>query len=81
MKNTIIAFLLFSVVGCAWLGEQVDYQKACLSDPACLESAKKDAELVKTVANAAFPGVGMIAGASVLALSLWFRGRKKKEQK
>jgi len=79
-KLLILVAFSTSLLGCAWLGQQVDYQKACMSDPVCLESAKKDAELVKTVADMAFPGAGAVAGAGILALALWFRG-KKKEQK
>ncbi len=80
-KLIIVSLLFFSFIGCAWLGQQVDYQKACMADPVCLEEAKRDAELARTLSNAAFPGVGAVAGAGVLALALWFRGRKKKEQK
>lgn len=80
-KLIIVSLLYFSLVGCAWLGQQVDYQKACLADPVCLEDSKKDSQLVKTLLDMAFPGAGAVGGAGVLALALWFRGRKKKEQK
>lgn len=72
--------LLLSLSGCAWLGQQVDYQKACASDPACLADSKRDADLAKTIVGAAYPAVGAPVGAAVLALALWFRGRKKKKE-
>lgn len=74
---TCIVFCIF-FTGCAWLGKQVDYQKACLADTECLAQAKSDAELGRTIANAAYPAAGVPVGAAILGLSLWFRGRKKK---
>lgn len=49
-----------------------------MSDPACMEQAKKDAELGKTIAGMAYPAAGAPVGAAILALALWYRGRKKK---
>ena len=80
MKRLILGAFLLSLAGCAWLGEQVDYQKLCQQDPVCLEDAKKDAELAKTIVGIAYPVAAAPVGAAVLALALWFRGRKKEKK-
>ena len=79
MRRTFLVLALLSLSGCAFLGKQVDYQKACAADAACLAEAKEDAELAKTIVGVAYPAAGAPVGAAVLALALWFRGRKKKE--
>ncbi len=76
----ILLTICISFVGCAFLTKQIDYQKLCMSDVACLEQAKKDAELGRTIAGAAYPIAAMPVGAAILGLSLWFRGRKKKNE-
>lgn len=79
--KAILLFLLIGMSGCAFIGKQIDYQKLCMVDAACLSDAKRDAELAKTIAGAAYPAAGAPVGAAILALALWFRGRKKKEAK
>lgn len=81
MKKFTLLILFVSLLGCAWMSKQIDYQKACLADTECLAQAKSDAELGKIIASAAYPAAGIPVGAAILGLSLWFRGRKKKEQK
>lgn len=80
-KYILLVVFLGCLSGCAWLGQQVDYQKACMADAACMEQAKKDAELGKTIAGMAYPAAGAPVGAAILALALWFRGKKVKEKK
>ena len=75
--KTLILISVLALSGCAFLGEQFDYQKACAADPVCLESAKKDAELVKSVVAVGYPAAAGIAGSLIFSLSLWLRGRKK----
>ena len=72
--------IIFTLAGCAWTKQQVDYAKLCQQDPQCLASAKGDAELVKTIVSVAYPVAAAPAGAAVLALALWIRGRKKKDE-
>ena len=80
MKKLLLLLLIVSFSGCAWLSKQVDYQKLCMADVACMAEAKKDADLAKNIVGMAYPVAGAPVGAAVLALALWFRG-KKKEQK
>jgi len=72
-----VAFLLLS--GCAFMQEQVDYAALCSSDPVCLANAKEKATLVSSIASAAYPAAGPVAGAAALAVILWFKGKRKKE--
>lgn len=78
MKKFIIIILIF-LTGCIWTQKQVDYAKLCQADPACLDSAKKDAELAKLIFGIAYPVASGGAGALILAMSLWIRGRKKEK--
>jgi hypothetical protein len=76
--KAIVLVLALTLAGCGYLAEQVDYQKACASDPACLDAAKRDSELVRTIAGSAYPAAAGAAGAAAMILALWFRGRKLK---
>lgn len=76
-KYILLVVFCLSIGGCSFLAEQYDYQQACMSDPACLEQAKKDAEFGKMIAGMAYPAAGAPVGAAILAIALWIRGRKK----
>lgn len=80
MKKLIIIGALLAFSGCAWMGQQLDYQALCAADPACLQDAKNKAEVFKQVAGTFNPIAGGAAGAATLALFLWLGGKKKKEQ-
>lgn len=79
-KFLLVLFILVGFSSCAWTTKQVDYAKACQEDVACLAEAKRDAELAKTIVGMAYPIAGAPVGAAVLAIVLWFRGRKIKEK-
>jgi len=80
MKKTVIVLAsLLMLSGCSFMAKQIDYQKECMADPTCLEQAKKDAELAKTIISMAYPVAGAPVGAAILAFALWFRGKKKKD--
>lgn len=74
-----LVLALFLISGCAWAEKQIDYQKACMADPACFAEAKRDSELVRTIVSAAYPAAAGAAGAATMILALWFRGRKVKQ--
>lgn len=79
-RITLIAVLLVSLAGCAWTGKQVDYARACASDPACLADAKDKAHFVNVLTAEAFPPAAGAAGALTLALALWWGGKKKEKK-
>jgi len=72
-RLALIALILFSVSGCAFLQNQKMNWEACRADVACAASAKKwleTGELVGGIAGSAFPGAAMPAqkGLGYLAL-------------
>jgi uncharacterized lipoprotein YmbA len=76
-RITLIVSMLLMLGGCAYVQKQVDYAKLCQQDATCLSSAKSDAAMVQSVVGVAYPMASGAAGALVLAISLWIRGRKK----
>jgi len=82
-KYILVLSLIFTLAGCAWIGQQVDYAKLCQQDAVCLSKAKSDSALVSSVVSVAYPIAAAPVGAAIFALALWFRGKKlvKKDEK
>lgn len=84
MKNRMfIAFSLYLILllaGCAVLSQGEQDAINCSKDPVCYDLAKSRAGVVKDIAGTFNPVVGGAAGAFVLALGLWWGGKRKREQ-
>ena len=80
MKNTILALLLFSCIGCAQLSEWTAAQANCASDPTCLAETKKYAELGRTIGNSVYPVAGTAAAGVITYLALGIFGLRKKKK-
>lgn len=80
MKQLVLLFAIFALVGCSTLKQAELDAINCMKDPVCYEMAKDRSELYKGIAGTVNPIAGGGVGATILAIGLWLGGRKKRKE-
>ena len=82
MKKTwLLISLLILLTGCAAVSKWTSAQADCAADPACLEQAKKYANVGSAVASPWGPVAGGAAASCIMFVALGILGMKKGNKK
>jgi hypothetical protein len=85
MKKNLLTYLLLTSVllltGCAAVSKWTTAQANCAADPACLEEAKRYAQVGQAVASPWGPIAVGASGSCILFVALGILGLKKGDKK